>query len=270
MTVPGPGATEEIGVNPAAPRPTIGFRLNVPDEMVPFDLDPATADTWLEHLLDQRSAGVPGAAAQRSRTRQVLQDVLAQHRSADVFFAAFLAGSGPRPGDVVGAGLTFAWRQFTGGIDLDGLETFFAEDEPGAGEDLTAREVRRVDLPAGESVLVRSKLQLPVPLTSRRQDVAIVQHLVPVPDSEWLAVLTMTTPDVAEADAFAEFAGRVAASLEFIDGGLPNGQRAEPEPEPSPDRPPQPPGRLSGTDHSGPNSAPRPGPTGTIGYLPPP
>ena len=235
MTAAGPPAAEEIGVNPAASRPPIGFRLNVPDEMVAFDLDPASSDAWLERLLDQRSADLVGAAAQRSRARQVLQNVIAQHRDADVFFAAFLAGSGPRPGDLVGAGLTFAWRQFAGGIDMAGLETFFTEEEPGPGEDVTAREVRRVELPAGPAVLVRSRIQLLVPLTSRRQDVVVVQHLVPVPDSEWLAVLTMTTPDVAEADGFAEFAGRVAASLEFLD-----------VPEP-------------------PNGRPR----GTIGYLPP-
>jgi hypothetical protein len=78
-----------------------------------------------------------------------------------------------------------------------------------------------------------------VPLTSRRQEVVVVQHLVPAPSpaEEWLAVLTFSTPDVAGQDEFVDLAGRIAATLEFL------------HPDGSPIPPPGP-------------------PTGTIGYVP--
>ena len=207
-----------VGVDPAAPRPPIGFRLDVPDEFSSLDLDPATSDASIEALLDERSAAVPGAARQRSRARQVLQRVVTEHRQAGVFLASFLAGAGPSPGEMIGASLTLAWRRFDGGIDLDGLELYFREADPEPGEDPGRRDVRRVEHPYGETVRVVNRQEVPVPLTSRRQQVVIVQHLIPAPPpaEEWLAVLTFSTPDVADQDEFAEFAGRIAAGLEFL------------------------------------------------------
>jgi hypothetical protein len=209
----------EIGVDPAAPRPPVGFRLDVPDGFTELDLDPATSDAWVERFLDERSARVPGAAAQRGRARQVLQSLVSQHRQAGVFLAAFLVAAGPRPGEMIGASLTLAWREFRGGVLLEGLRQYFAEEDPGPGEDLAAWSVDVVTLPGGEAVRARSRQRLPVPLTSRRQDTVIVQHLLPVPEpaTEWLAILTMSTPDVSGAAEFSALAGRVAASLEFLD-----------------------------------------------------
>jgi hypothetical protein len=216
--VTAPGATG-IGVDPAAPRPAIGFRLDVPDEFTSLDLDPATSDAAIERLLDERAAAVPGAARHRVRARQLLQRMVEEHRAAGVFLSAFLARPGPSAGEMVGAGLTLAWRRFAGGIDLDGLVTFFREDDPAPGEDRAQREVLRVPLPYGEGVRVVNRQQVPLPLTSRRQEVVLVQHLVPAPPpaAEWLAVLTLSTPDVAGQAEFAGFAGRVAATLEFLD-----------------------------------------------------
>jgi hypothetical protein len=228
-----------VGVDPAAPRPPIGFRLDLPDEFTSLDLDPASSDASIEALLDERSAAVPGAARQRSRARQVLQRVVTEHREAGVFLASFLVGAGPSPGEMIGASLTLAWRRFAGGIDLDGLEIYFRDDDPAPGEDVALRDVRRLDHPYGETVRVVNRQLVPVPLTSRRQEVVVVQHMVPAPPpaEEWLAVLTFSTPDVAGQDEFVELTGRIAATLEFLDAD------GSPLPPPGP-------------------------PTGTIGFVP--
>lgn len=229
----------EVGVDPAAPRPPIGFRLDVPDGFTSLDLDPATSDASIERLLDERAAAVPGAARQRVRARQVLQRVVAEHREAGVFLASFLAGVGASPGEMIGAGLTLAWRRFAGGIDLDGLTTFFREDDPAPGEDPARRDVRRIRMPSGEAVRVVNRQLAPVPLTSRRQEVVVVQHLVPAPEpaADWLAVLTASTPDVTGLEDFVGFTGRVAGTLAFL------GADGQPLPPPGP-------------------------PTGTIGFVP--
>ena len=138
----------------------------MPDEFSSLDLDPATSDASIEALLDERSAGVRGAARQRSRARQVLQRVVTEHRRAGVFLASFLAGAGPSPGEMIGASLILAWRRFDGGIDLDGLEIYFRDDDPAPGEDPALRDVRRLDHPYGETVRVVNRQLVPVPLTS--------------------------------------------------------------------------------------------------------
>jgi hypothetical protein len=68
-------------------------------------------------------------------------------------------------------------------------------------------------------VRVVNRQLVPVPLTSRRQEVVVVQHMVPAPPpaEEWLAVLTFSTPDVAGQGEFVELTGRIAATLEFLD-----------------------------------------------------
>jgi hypothetical protein len=215
-----PAEPFEIGVDPAAPRPPrIGFRLDVPDQFTELDLDPSTSDSWLERFLDERTARVPGAAAQRSRARQVLRSLINRHREAGVFLGAFLISTGPRVGEMIGASLTLAWRELPGGVLIEGLRTYFAEEDPGPGEDLAARRVEVLRYPRGEVVRVRNVQQLPIPLTSHRQPTLIVQHLIPVPEpaAGWLAVLTMSTPDLAGADEFDALADRVAGSLDFLD-----------------------------------------------------
>jgi hypothetical protein len=223
----------QIGVDPAAPRPPIGFRLDVPDEFTELDLDPSTSDEWVERFLAERSARVPGAAAQRARARQVLQSLIGRHREAGVFLAAFYSATGPRPGEMIGASLTLAWRELAGGVLIEGMRQYFAEEDPAPGEDLGARAVDVPRLPRGDAVRVRSQQELPVPLTSHRQPTLIIQHLIPVPDpaAGWLAVLTMSTPDLAGADEFAALADRVAGSLDFLDAtGTPLPLPAEPPP----------------------------------------
>jgi hypothetical protein len=213
-----PAGPTEVGVDPAAPRPPIRFRLDLPDEFTSLDLDPATSDASIERLLDERTAARPAAARHRARARQVLQRVVAEHREAGVLLASYLAGAGPSPGEMVGASLTLAWRRFAGGIDLTGLETYFRDDDPAPGEDVATRDVRRVPLPYGEAVRVVNRQLTPLPLTSRRQEVVVVQHLLPAPDpaAQWLAVLTASTPDLDGQDDLVGFAGRVAATLEFL------------------------------------------------------
>jgi hypothetical protein len=233
-------APVEIGVDPAAPRPAVGFRLDVPDNFTEFDLDPSTSDAWLDRFLDERVAAVPGAAAQRGRAREVLRSIIERHREAGVFLAAFLAAATPRTGEMVGASLTLAWRHFSGGVQVEGLRQYFADEEPGPGEDIAARVVETIPLGRDEAVRARSRQRIPVPLTSHRQDTVIVQHLIPVPEpaADWLAVLTMSTPDIAGADEFAALADHVAASLDFLD------TTGEPLPYPPGVEPPHPTGTI--------------------------
>jgi hypothetical protein len=237
-----------IGVDPAAPRPEVGFRLHVPDAWLTLDLDPATSDQWIDRVLDERVAEHPEAARHRGHMRRILQSLIAEQRAAGVFLCAVLA-AGSRPADMIGANLSLTWQQLASAPDdVSWLARHFEAEPPADGEPADGRTVELIALPAGEAVRIRTSLLIPVPETSRRQRVAVTQVLVPVPDTRWLGVIVVSTPNLALAEVFAGLADEVAQSLVFLDPAT--GE---------PDAP------LAGQ----PDLAPRPSPVGTIGYLPP-
>lgn len=236
-----PSMTETIGVDPAAPRPEIGFRVHVPDSWLTLDLDPASSDQWIERVLAERIAEHPEAARHRGHMRRILQSLIDSQRSAGVFLSAILAAGG-RPADMIGANLSLSWSQLVSAPDDIGwLARHFAAEELADGEFAQMRTVDLVDLPAGQAVRIRTSVLAPVPESSRRQRVAVNQFVVPVPDSRWLGVLVVTTPNLALTEVFARLAEEVAQSLRF--------------------------GDRDSADAAAP--APPPAPLGTIGYLPP-
>jgi hypothetical protein len=233
--------TETVGLDPAAPRPEIGFRIHVPDSWLALDLDPASSDQWVERVMDERIAEHPEAARHRGHMRRILQSLVDEQRAAGVFLSAILA-AGSRPAEMIGANLSLSWSRLASAPDdISWLARHFAEEELLDGEFPELRTVDLVDLPAGPAVRVRTSVLAPVPETSRRQRVAVNQIVVPVPDSRWLGVIVVSTPNLSLAEAFARLADEVAQSLRFLDPG----SAESPAPPPA-------------------------APYGTIGYLPPP
>ena len=207
-----------IGVDPAAPRPEIAFRVYVPDQWLALDLDPATSGGWIEGVLDARIAEHPEAAPHRGHMRRILQDLIEQQRAAGVFLAAILVGAGPRTADLIGASFTLSWLRLTAPpADIEWLARFLAEDAPADGEDPALRTVEVVDLPAGPAVRTTSSLLVPVPESSRRQRVTVNQLTVPVPGTPWLGVLAVSSPNLDLAEVFATLADEIAQSLTFPD-----------------------------------------------------
>jgi hypothetical protein len=243
-----------VGVDPAAPRPEVGFRLHVPDEWLTLDLDPATSDGWVEGVLDARIAEHPAAARHRGHMRRVLQALIEQQRGAGVFLAAVLAAAGERPADLIGASLSLTWTRLTSPPqDVEWLARFLQTDQPADGEQAQDRTVEVVDLPAGPAVRVRTSLLTPIPESSRRQRVAVNQVVVPVLDTPWLGTIVVSSPNLDLAEVFAALADEVAQSLVFLDPATSDPATSDPA--------------TSGPGPAGP-AADRP--TGRIGQLPAP
>ncbi|HVQ92519.1 MAG TPA: hypothetical protein VMU51_15895 [Mycobacteriales bacterium] len=186
----------------------------MPDHWTVLDLEPATCAGWVDHFLAQHALDLPGI--EWARAGDVLRLMIEQHQQAGVLFAAVLGTRAPTADGLVAAGLALAWQELAG-MDLAELEEFCRQDEPGPGEDLSAREVSRVRLRHGEALRVRSRQSAPIPLTPSRRPVAIVQHLLLVPGSPWLGVFSLTTPHVDRAEEYADLADRVARSLVLLD-----------------------------------------------------
>jgi hypothetical protein len=233
--------TETVGVDPAAPRPEVGFRVHVPDSWLTLDLSPASSDQWIERVLAEQVAAHPEAARHRGHLRRILQSLIEAQRAAGVFLSAILA-AGSRPTEMIGANLSLSWSQLVSApADIGWLARHFTTEELQDGEFAEMRTVDLVDLPAGPAVRIRTSVLAPVPESSRRQRVAVSQFVVPVPASRWLGVLVVSTPNLALTDVFARLAEDVAQSLRFLDRDT-----AQP-PAPHPPT----------------------APLGTIGYLPP-
>jgi hypothetical protein len=244
--------TEQVGIDPAAPRPEVGFRVHVPDGWLTLDLDPASSPGWVERVLDERIAEHPPAARHRGHMRRILQALVDQQRAAGVFLCAILAAGG-RPAEMIGANLSLSWVELAGPAgDISWLARHFAGDDLLDGELPQLRTVEVVDLPAGPAVRVRTSLLARVPESSRRQRVAVSQLVVPVPGTRWLGVIVVSTPNLARTETFATLADEVAQSLRFLDPGY-----LDPD------------GRPGGSG-TRPAAFPGPAPTGTIGYLRPP
>ena len=205
------------GYAAGVPRPALGFSIDVPDHWTVLDLNPDTWDGWLDAFLDQRLSGRSTAAQERGPTRTALLDLLQRLHDDKVFMAAILAAD--VGGELVSASATMAWRQVPpadGGIPVEGLRQIYASARAGTGEDVDERRVDIIDLPAGGAVKVVSRETLPLPGLPEPRPVAATQYLVPVLDTDWLAVITATTGNAALAPGVEEVADGMAATLAFV------------------------------------------------------
>lgn len=199
-----------------APRPSIGFSIDLPDHWSILDLDPVTWDAWLDAFLDVRLAGRPQAQAERDPARAALLQLLHRLHDEGVFLAAVLAG---KAGDqLVSASATLAWRRpdlGADGLDIEGFRQVFVRAPAAVGEEPAARRVERIELPSGPAVKVVSKETSPVPTLAKVRLVAVTQYFVPVPQDGWLAVVSTTT-GVRELEVAVEaVADTMAHSLTF-------------------------------------------------------
>lgn len=213
---------DSVGVDPAAPRPPVGFRVRVPDEWHVVDLDPRTSDGSIDRFLDECVRIAPAAAPHRAGARRALRDVASEHRARGTFMLALLAGALRTPEQPAGASLTLAWRRLAGADRLPpgdlarGIAESLSTAPLADGESEEGREISVVDLGTGPGARLRTTQTVPVPETDTRRRVAIVQFLVPVPGQPWIAVVTATTPNLDLAPGVDAIAEAVVRSLEFL------------------------------------------------------
>lgn len=204
------------GYATGVPRPAIGFSIDVPDHWTVLDLNPETWDAWLDAFLDHRLAGRPSAASERGPARAALADVLRRLHGDQVFMAAILAAD--VGGELVSASTTLAWRRVPPGdhgIPVEGLREVYARAPAGPGEDVAQRRVEVVGLGAGAGVKVVTNETVALPALTEPRQATAIQYLVPVLDTDWLAVITATTGNEALVPGVEEVADGMAATLAF-------------------------------------------------------
>jgi hypothetical protein len=210
-------------IDPAAPRPPVGFRLHLPDTWTTVDLDPATSWAWVRAHVRQRVDAAPELARHRGRLRRLLRELLDECRAQGTFVLLLLpgpaGGTPPRLQDLVGASLTLAWRRLAGTdrVDVDGIAQVLASAPPGPGEAAADRIVAVVGLPTGPAAYLHTAQLAALPgRPGQRRMTALSRFLVPVPGLPWLGVLTAASANPELADGIDAIAEGVARSIEFL------------------------------------------------------
>jgi hypothetical protein len=209
-------------IDPAAPRPPVGFRVRLPDTWTAVDLDPATSWEWVRSYVRERIDAAPELARHRGRMRRVLREFLDDCRAQGIFVMLLLAGpasDGPSgPEDLVGASLTLAWRRLAGTdhVDVDGIAQVLAGALPAPGE-AADRIVAVVELPTGPAAYLHNAQLAALPgRPGQRRMTALSQFFVPIPGLPWLGVVTAATANLELADGIDSIAEGVASSIEFL------------------------------------------------------
>src|SRR6266540_804463 len=86
-------------IDPAAPRPPVGFRLRLPASWKAVDLDPATSSGWVRSYVRERVDAAPELARQQRRMRRALGEFLDDCRGQGFFLLRQLAAVPGRPGE---------------------------------------------------------------------------------------------------------------------------------------------------------------------------
>jgi hypothetical protein len=198
-------------VRPATPQWSV--RVTAPDDWMAIDVGLAPADRWaaLAPQVEELLWRSPDLAVARPWVEHVAHDVavdpvvegalgmLVGFAALPDGFAAMSAGLWDMPGlDRTGRG-----------VDVGELACRLAEPRP---DDLTEREVTVVGLPCGDAVRVHSITGTP---TDPPAVVEGVDHLVPVPGTGDVLLLSCTTPTVALGDVLLPLFDSVAWSIDI-------------------------------------------------------
>jgi hypothetical protein len=191
-----------------SPPPVAGAVIATPAVWWDLPLDPATRDADIASLVDRRIAQVPAFGPRRAELVGLLTRLAEQAYQVGALLSSHLALVDSTR--AVTANLLVAVR-LGARSDLPLLDEVRVMDGPGH-----QAEVSEVRLPsAGDAV--RRLTRLRVADREFSGDAVLVQFFVPVPGSADLAVLTFTSPNVAEQEPLVALFDGIAATLTFVD-----------------------------------------------------
>ncbi|WP_299036679.1 hypothetical protein [uncultured Pseudokineococcus sp.] len=194
------------------------FTLRIPESWFEFDVWRATRTGDLSRLVDRRLTELPELRPHRCAILRGLRDLAAEAERAGAVYCAAAADDVGGDRALLASLMVFT----TAGMPEPGLNTVeaIAAQIPAVSRSETTlewREVRLLEFGAGRAVRVRGVTVLPpsVPLVS-------MQTLVPVPDSEAVLNVVLTSPQAALAEPLLGLFDEISSTLAWRPGLSPH------------------------------------------------
>jgi hypothetical protein len=204
----------------AAPQTPSRFTLRVPSSWFQFDIWRATRSGELTRIVDDHLTRLPNL---RPHRRDILKALRGLAEEAERAGAVTCAAAVEEEGAVLATLAVFV----TEGMSEPALNTVPAiaaqipatsrpdPDSDGVGES-DWREVRVIDLPAGEAVQVRSVSTLEGQASSAAVRIVSMETLVPMPGRERVLNVVLTSPQTRLADDLLDLFGLITETLAWV------------------------------------------------------
>lgn len=231
-----PAPWKAIGRSPGRPgdAPRVGVYLAVPPSWYEFDIHPATRDQAIRRLVTARAKENEAVADQREAVVRSLKKLARDAWAGGAVYCACMAENLATTPLVASVSISIL-RAGTGGGPLSTAPADIARALGGkrarSAHD-TWRTATLVDLPhAGSAARVHGIDDVSFPGDARTLRMVQTQTFVPVPDSDYVAVIAGASPVLDLAAAFHDLFDAVTSTFRFV----------PPDPPP-PNQPPDSPG----------------------------
>ncbi|MDO5669809.1 MAG: hypothetical protein Q4G50_07380 [Corynebacterium sp.] len=193
--------------HPAAPRPDLLWRVQLPSTWILLDTHPATWRSQAERIAEDYLPGHRLRAAEKRLIREQLTHTVTAAQDAGVLLTLVLPGL-LDDGTVSAATLLLRWEDSAPRrASLAPAQHAFAHLDP---------QIKRT--PEGNSWLSVHQEALSGPLTNRRP-VYTRQGYLPLPDSTWTLIISGSAPTVELAEIVGEVVARLVNSVRVVPGG---------------------------------------------------
>jgi len=194
------------------------FSLRIPDSWFEFDIWRATRTGDLSRLVDRRLEELPDLRPHRAVILRGLRQLAREAEQAGAVYCAAVADDADSGGRIFASLMVFS----TAGMPEPALNTVEAiaaqipalPRSPGFPD---WREVRVIELAAGRAVRVRSVTTQPGD-GSGSLAVVSMQTLIPIPQSEHVLNVVLTSPQPWLADGLLDLFDAISATLAWEDG----------------------------------------------------
>ncbi|MDO5670445.1 MAG: hypothetical protein Q4G50_10605 [Corynebacterium sp.] len=193
--------------HPAAPRPDLLWRVQLPTSWLLLDTHPDTWQVRAERLSEDYLPGHRFRAAEKRLIREQLSHTVRAAQDGGVLLTLVLPGL-LEDGTVSAATLLLRWEDAAPRrASLAPAQRAFAHQDP---------QLQRT--PEGHSWLAVSQEALSGPLTQRRP-VYTHQGFLPLPDSSWTLIVSGSAPTAELADSVRDVVARLINSVRIVPEG---------------------------------------------------
>lgn len=197
-----------------------GFSITVPPSWFEIDVSPATRNASIAALVEQRVKDIPQLWEQRTLITRLLRTSARDAFRAGAAYAACMLEAVDGAGMTASVTVSFVDTRNHAG---DAVASHDAEQiaaqlatKTASDPDDTWRTVETLDHPAGRCVRTSGVEDVELPDGSGWIRSVVMQTIIPVPDTEKVSMVTLSSPSLALAEEFLDLFDAVTGTFRFV------------------------------------------------------